>query len=100
MFTKRNVWSMVFFIIITFGIYLIYWLVITKIEMNKSGAYVPTAWLLIIPLGNIYFLYKFAEAFSSVVLKRGDERTIEYFLLFLFLLPIGTLIAQNKINQL
>lgn len=38
---------------VTFGIYSIYWLVSTKIEMTKLGAKIPTAWLIFGGIGNI-----------------------------------------------
>ena len=97
--TKRNPWAMVGLTIITFGLYMLYWLIVTKIELNEAGAEIPTAWLLIIPFGNLYFYYKFAQAFSQVVLKRGDEHTIEYFLLLLFLPLIGEIVCQIKMNK-
>ncbi len=43
--------------LITFGIYGIVWYVKTKNEMNARGAQIPTAWLLIIPIVNIYWLW-------------------------------------------
>lgn len=40
--------------LITFGIYQIVWYVKTKNEMNQLGATIPTAWLVIVPIVNIW----------------------------------------------
>lgn len=96
-FTHRSLLKMFGLMIITLGIYTIYWLVVTKRELNTAGAHIPTAWLFIIPLANLYFLYKFAEAFSKIILK-SDSFTVVYFLLILFTLPLGELICQAHMN--
>jgi len=96
--TKRNLWHMGLFLLLTLGIYAIYWLVVTKIELNRLGAKIPTAWLIIIPFANIYFFYKFAEGFSATVLKNKSQ-AVAYFLLLLLLFPIGELVYQHQINQ-
>ncbi|MFC1860030.1 DUF4234 domain-containing protein [Chloroflexota bacterium] len=41
--------------VITFGLYSLFWLVATKDQMNAKGAQIPTAWLIIIPLVNIWW---------------------------------------------
>lgn len=93
----RNLIVMGLLLVCTLGIYELYWIVKTKLELNKAGAHIPTAWLIIIPLINIYFLYKFAEGFCQVVLH-DKTRTVTYFIL-IFLLPfIGALIYQSDIN--
>ena len=98
-FKQRSLVAMALLMFFTFGFYMLYWLAVTKGELNTHGADLPTAWLLIIPIGNIYFFYKFAQAFSRVVLKKKDDHTLEYFLLLTFLLPIAELICQNKMNE-
>ena len=50
---NRNVFAVFALPFITFGIYGWYWIVKTKVEMNKLGAQIPTAWFLIIPIVNI-----------------------------------------------
>lgn len=97
--TQRALWKMVVLMIITCGFYLLYWLIVTKQELNVAGAQVPTAFLIIIPFANIYFLYKFAQAFCTLVLKKS-ELTVAYFLLITLLPPIGALIYQSHINEL
>ena len=96
--TKRNLWHMAFFMLITLGIYSIYWLVSTKLELNRLGAKIPTAWLIIIPFANIYFFYKFAEGFCTVILNNKSQ-TVAYFLLLLLTFPIGEFIFQHQMNE-
>ncbi len=96
--TKRDIVGMVILLLITFGIYLIYWTVVTKNELNKLGAQIPTAWLFIIPFANFYFLYKFAQGFTTIVFK-DDSQTIAYFLLFIFLMPIAPIFYQIQMNK-
>jgi len=97
--TKRNIWLVIFLLLITFGLYSIYWLVVTKTEMNIQGAKIPTSWLLIIPLVMFYYLYRWAQAFATLLL-RAPDRTIAYFVLLALLLPIGVIVCQHDINTL
>ncbi len=84
--------------IITFGIYAIYWTVKTKEEINSLGGLIPTAWLLIIPFANIYFAYRYGEAFSIYVKK--DNSPILWFLLYLVIAPVAMILVQIELNKL
>ena len=95
---KRNPAFVIIFSIITFGLYAIYWTVKTKNEINRLGANIPTAWLLIIPIVNLYFWYKYADGFSTYVKK--DNNGILWFLLYLFLSPVAMIIFQIELNKL
>ena len=59
MVKHRNIFLVYLFSIITFGIYALYWMVSTKNEINSLGAKIPTAWLLIVPIANLYWIYKY-----------------------------------------
>ncbi|MFZ2500540.1 MAG: DUF4234 domain-containing protein [Minisyncoccia bacterium] len=83
--------------IITFCIYAIYWTVKTKEEINSLGAKIPTAWLIIIPLVNIYFFYRYAEGFSIFVKK--DNSPILWFLLYLVISPVAMILVQIELNK-
>ncbi|MBM3296802.1 MAG: DUF4234 domain-containing protein [Candidatus Aminicenantes bacterium] len=96
--TRRDVLVVYILSIVTFGIYFIVWMVKTKTEMNSLGAQIPTAWLLIVPIANIYWLYKYAEAFSTQVKK--DNNTVMWFLLFWFIGIIMPAIVQSELNKL
>lgn len=97
----RNLVVVVLLSIVTLGIYLVYWFVKTKEEMNSMGAQIPTAWLLVLfPIGTFYWVYKYAEG----VQKTLDEKTpaVLWFWFFtssgIFLVP--TLAVQEKLNAL
>jgi ABC-type transport system involved in cytochrome c biogenesis permease subunit len=98
MIKKRNVILVYIFTFITFGIYLIYWLVKTKEEINSQGAKIPTAWLIIIPIANIYWAYKYCEGFSEHVKK--DNNTILWFLLYLLVGIVIPAIFQLELNKI
>lgn len=96
---KRNIVLVYILAIVTFGIYGLYWLHSTKKEMNGIlGASIPTSILLIIPIANIYWMYKYAEGFSTKVKK--DDNTILWTLLFVFLSIITPAIVQSELNKL
>jgi len=95
---KRNIVLVYVFSIITLGIYAIYWMVSTKNEMNELGAEIPTAWLLIIPIANLYWTYKYCEGFATKVKK--DNKTILWFLLFIIVGIIMPAIVQSELNKL
>jgi|APSaa5957512622_1039677.scaffolds.fasta_scaffold46959_2 hypothetical protein len=98
MVKKRNIFLVYLFSFITFGIYGIYWTVSTKLEFNEQGAKVPTAWLLIIPIANIYWLYKYAEGYATTIKK--DNNTVLWFLLFFFIGIIMPALVQIELNKI
>jgi membrane protease YdiL (CAAX protease family) len=99
MIKKRNLILTYVLVFFTYGIYFIYWLVSTKNNLNELGAKIPTAWLLIVPFANIYWIYKYSEGFSLNLKK--DNNTIRWFLLFLFL---GGIVmpgfVQSELNKI
>jgi hypothetical protein len=84
--------------IITFGIYALIWYVSTKDQLNANGAKIPTAWLLIVPILDIYWLWKFCEGLDFVTNKRVEG--VISFLLLAFLGVIGMAIIQDSINKI
>jgi hypothetical protein len=95
---ERNIVSIYLLGFITFGIYIIYWLVQTKKEMNSLGGDIPTAWLLIIPIANIFWMYKYCEAFAVHVKK--DNNTLLWFLVYILIGIIMPAIVQSELNKL
>ena len=57
---------------ITFGIYFFVWHVRTKNEMNSKGAHIPTAWLLLVPFANYFWLWRFCQGVELVTNKKID----------------------------
>jgi len=95
--TKRSVAGLIILSIVTFGIYYLYWYVVTKLEMNEQGAEIPTAWLMLLPIANIYFKWRWSEGVEHVT--RGRLTAAGAFLL-MFLLPfIGAAIVQATLNE-
>ncbi len=97
MITQRNPVLVIVLSFVTFGIYAIYWVVKTKGEINSLGAKIPTAWLIIIPIANLYFIYKYAEGFSTLVKK--DNNTILWFLLWIVIGPVAMILIQIELNK-
>ncbi len=94
----RNIFLVYLYSIITFGIYGIYWQVATKEEINSMGGDIPTAWLLIIPIANLYWEYKYCDAFAKYV--KRDNNGILYFIIALLAGIIIPAIVQSALNQM
>ncbi len=94
---QRSLAAVLLLPFVTFGFYSLYWMVQTKTEMNSCGAEIPTAWLLLIPFVNIWWLWKFSEGVANVTRERMSTGVA--FLLMFFLEPIGAMIIQNELNK-
>ena len=95
--TKRSVAAVIILTLITFGIYGLVWMVKTKGEMVKLGADIPTAWLLIVPIASIYWMWKFAGGVEHVT--RGKQSQVMAFILMFVLGLIGMAIIQSELNK-
>jgi UDP-N-acetylmuramyl pentapeptide phosphotransferase/UDP-N-acetylglucosamine-1-phosphate transferase len=94
----RNVVLVYILGIITLGIYFIYWYVKTKREINENfGAAISTCWLLIIPIANIYWMYRYAEAYAYYV--KRDSNTTLWALLFILISIITPALVQIELNK-
>ena len=82
---------------VTFGIYSLVWQVKTKNELNSLGADIPTAWLIIVPFVNLYWLWKYSEGVEKVT--NGAVTAILAFVLQFLLGSIGEAILQNEFNK-
>jgi membrane protease YdiL (CAAX protease family) len=91
---RRSIAGVIIFPFLTLGIYTLYWFVKTKGELNAKGAQIPTAWLVIIPLVNIWWVWKYFEGAQTV--SEGRLNGILNFVLYLFF----TLIVPMVICQL
>ena len=94
---NRDPIMVLIFSIITFGIYGLYWHIKTKLEMNDSGAQIPTAWLIIIPIVSIWWMWKFCEGVEQVT-NRQMNAPVAFVLLFLVGM-IGAVIIQSSLNK-
>lgn len=95
--TYRNPVAVFFFSIITFGIYAIVWFIMTKDEMNREGAGIPTAWYLIVPLLNVYWVILYCRGIERVT--HGKYNTWIAFLLLWVTSCLGMAIIQSWFNE-
>lgn len=94
---RRGPVAVIFLSFVTFGIYAIVWWVKTKGEMNSQGAEIPTAWWLIVPFLNIYWMWLYSGG-VGVVTKDKISQVLAFILLFL-VGPIGMGIIQDAFNK-
>jgi hypothetical protein len=94
---KRSVVAVLLLSIITFGIYALVWHVKTKREMVSAGADIPSAWLLIVPIASIYWLWKWCGGIEYVTKEKMSAPVA--FLLHVMLPGIGMMILQDAMNK-
>ncbi|MCP4449385.1 MAG: DUF4234 domain-containing protein [Myxococcales bacterium] len=93
---KHNIVLWIIISIITFGIGAIVWMVRTKNDMNTRGAGIPTAWLMIVPIISIWWMWKWAV---GVEIATGKKMSSPVAFLLVFLLSlIGMAIIQVQLN--
>ena len=81
---------------ITFGIYGLVWHVSTKDEMNAAyGTNIPTGWLLILPIANLYWLWKWSEGSEKATGMSGPV----VFLLMILVPIVGIPVMVSKFNS-
>ena len=94
---QRSVAGVIILSIVTFGIYPIIWHVKTKNEMVEAGADIPTAWLLIVPIANLYWLWKWCGGIEHITKEKMTAPVA--FLLHVMLPLIGMAILQDTMNK-
>lgn len=94
---KRSVAAVIILTIVTFGIYSLVWFVKTKNEMVRHGADIPTAWLIIVPIANIYWQWKWSGGVEHVT--RGKTSQAIAFIMIFLLGIIGMAIVQSWFNK-
>ena len=97
MVRKRNWFLVILFSFITFGLYGIYWYVVTKKEMTDLGADIPTAFLVIIPIVNIYWLWKYSKGVESI--SNGNTNGVLLFIIWLVFSPVAIYLTQTELNK-
>lgn len=92
----------VILMVVTFGIYAIYWFYQTASEMKaiaKDESAQPGLWtaLLFIPIVSLWSLYKYGELFE----KAGSEKLNRWvtFLLWLVIGPVVWILVQLDLNK-
>lgn len=100
MVEKRNPIFVVILCLFTFGIYMLYWLFKTKEEMVQLGANIPTFFLIIIPIANIFWIYKYFMGVEHI--SKGSDKPVNgilYLVLYVLLAPIAIYLTQNELNK-
>jgi hypothetical protein len=94
---QRSPIAVFFLPFLTLGIYSLVWYVKTGREMRSKGAAIPTAWLILIPIVNLYWLVKWSGGVAKVT--NNSFSAIATFLVVVFLGPIGMAIIQSSFNR-
>ena len=102
MIKKRNLLGQVGLVIITLGIYAIYWFYKISEEMKfvgKDNQASPALWtvLLFIPIANIWVYYKFSELYEKISSDRFNKWLL--FVLWLGFSPAVWFIVQTEMNK-
>lgn len=101
MIKKRNMLVQVLLVIVTFGLYTIYWFYQTAQEL-KSLAHdesaSPALWtvLLFVPFGAIFSYYKYGELYEKVSSEHFNRWLL--FVLYLVFTPAVWFIVQTDLN--
>ena len=96
----RSPLKVALFTIFSFGIYILFWYVKTKGELNARGGEIPTAWIWLIPIfGYFYWIYKYSEAVDKVT-NQKLSLPLAFILVWLIGGGIGEAILQDTYNKL
>lgn len=98
MMRQRGEMGVVVLSFVTLGIYVIYWVVSTKREMNERGANIPTSSWIVVPFVNIWWKWRYCLGVEGTT---GKELSAPLaFLLLGIAGPFGMMIIQTKFNAL
>ena len=93
----RSVGKLIAFSLLTLGIYTLFWFSWTAKELRAAGQEVPTSWLQIIPIANLYYYWKHFAAAENAT--NGAVNGVLYFVLALFVSPfVSAALEQNEFN--
>ncbi len=99
---NRNMLAQVFLVIITLGIYTIYWFYQISWEMKNvanDNEASPALWtvLIFIPFGAFYSYYKFSELYEKISVEKFNKWLL--FVLYLVFSPAVWFIVQTDMNK-
>ena len=102
MIKRRNMWVQVLLMVVTLGIYSIYWFYVTATEMlsytRRWGSAGLWTFLLFVPFGPLYSYWKYSELVESATDSRYSWVLI--FILWLVFPPAVWAITQVELNRL
>ena len=94
--THKNPVVVLALTIVTLGIYGLFWIARTRGEMVARGAQIPTTWLIIIPIVNLFYYWKWSKGVEHVAEGSSGPLT---FILWLLLSPVAMIYAQVQFNK-
>ena len=100
---NRNMFVQILLMVITFGLYAIYWFYQTAKELKivtKESDFSPVllTLLLFIPLVNIYSHYKYSEIYAKVCTEKLNKWVL--FLLWIVFCPAIWFLVQKDLNEI
>ena len=95
--TQRSPVVVFLLMVVTVGIYLVYWLWVTANEMNRGDAEIPHPVLSLVPIVQIWWLWKWAGGVQRVT--GGQWSQAGTFVLSMLLPGIGAAIVQSAFNR-
>jgi hypothetical protein len=95
--TRRSPAMVILLSVVTCGLYIILWFVSTKDEMVRKGAQIPSAWWMIVPIGNIWWTWKWAGGVEHVT--RGKTTQPVAFIAVFLLSTIGAPLMQSGLDK-
>ena len=102
MIVKRNMLLQVIWVVLTLGLYTIYWFYVTSTEIMEykklEGS--PALWtvLLFIPFGSFYSYWKHGECVEA--LTDGKYNNLIMFLAWIVFSPVVWFLTQTELNKL
>lgn len=99
---KRNMLAQVFLVIITLGIYAIYWFYQTATEIKglaNDPSASPGLWtvLIFIPFGALYSYYKYSELWEIVSPDKMNKWLL--WVIWIVFSPAAWFIVQTELNR-
>ena len=99
---ERNMVVQVLLMVITFGLYVVYWFYVTCQELvglSDDASVSPglLTILLFVPIANLYAWYKYAELYETA--SRDHMNRWVLFLLALVFMPAVWFIVQTELNK-
>lgn len=99
--TKRNPILMALISLITGGLFALYWIIVTTIEMRKSDPEAPNPkmlWLLLVPVVNIVVDIMYMWKYCKSINKLTGYSNIVLFVLLIVFFPVAIYLAQVQLN--
>jgi hypothetical protein len=98
MVKERNPLMVIILMMCTFGIYGLYWIFVTSKELVEEGAELPPLWYIIIPILNLYYMYKYLEEWHKLVKYEQDFMMVV--VIAIVFSPIVIYWVQTELNKL